>query len=320
MQKAVDRLRTLEKRYEEVQLQIVQQAQQVVLTYVPVLQTLSGLLASIDALASLAFVAVSKDWVAPQLTEGGGSFQTIVAENVRHPILEEQLGPLGVIPNNVSTSAPCRLTLLTGPNMGGKSTYLRAIALLVILAQMGSYVPAKSASLTLFDRICVRSGATDHPAVNQSTFMNEMQAMADILSVAGSTTLVVLDEVGRGTSTNDGFGLAYALLAHLALESKCITYCATHFHDLVRLEQELGPVVRTCHVTAALQEGRKDDVTMLYKVKEGSSDASLGIAVAKMAGFPDEITREALLLEESNYRRPSKKRKIIHALDDDPTE
>lgn len=300
MQKGVDKVKACEKRYEELQHEVVQQALGVFLTYSSLLLAVGDILAVVDVLAALSHIAISNNWTTPTILPANDQMvgTEIHITGLRHPILEDQLGAMGVVANDVDISPPRRLMLVTGPNMGGKSTYLRATGICILLAQMGSMVPAQSVTMTLFDRLFIRSGATDCTSMNQSTFMVEMLEMSKILRDATSSSLVLLDEVGRGTSTNDGFGIAYALLRHLAEETGCITLCATHFHELSQLCAESDRYY-ACHVVATMQEGQRDDVTMLYQVRPGQSADSLGIAVARLAEFPENIIANALALEES---------------------
>jgi DNA mismatch repair protein MutS len=181
--------------------------------------------------------------------------------------------------------------ILTGPNMGGKSTYLRQVALLALLAQAGSFVPARSAKLALVDRIFARVGASDNIARGQSTFMVEMQETASILRTATSRSLVILDEIGRGTATFDGLSLAWAVAEHLASNDRARpkTIFATHYHELTDLADALPSVVN-CHVAA--REFR-DDIVFLHKIVAGRSDRSYGIQVARLAGLPAAVVRRA---------------------------
>jgi DNA mismatch repair protein MutS len=210
---------------------------------------------------------------------------------VRHPVVERHV-PDAFVPNDVTLDAGARqLVVLTGPNMGGKSTYLRQTALLCLMAQAGSFVPARSAKLPIIDRIFARVGASDNIARGQSTFMVEMQETANILHSATSRSLLILDEIGRGTSTFDGLSLAWAVAEHLASNPRARpkTIFATHYHELTDLADAL-PNVTNCHVVVREWQ---DDIVFLRKVVPGRSDRSYGIQVARLAGLPPSVVARA---------------------------
>ena len=244
-------------------------------------------LAAIDALAALAETAALANYTKPQVHDG----DEFSAADVRHPVVERRVTD-AFVPNDVGLNGTDRqLVILTGPNMGGKSTYLRQTALLAILAQMGSFVAARTAKLAIVDRIFARVGASDNITRGQSTFMVEMQETATILHAATSRSLVILDEIGRGTATFDGLSLAWAVAEHLASNDRARpkTIFATHYHELTDLADAL-PGVGNCH-TAAREY--KDDIIFLHKVVPGRSDRSYGIQVARLAGLPPAVVRRA---------------------------
>ncbi|MGA2158710.1 MAG: DNA mismatch repair protein MutS [Dehalococcoidia bacterium] len=244
-------------------------------------------LAQIDVYSGLAEVAVRNNYVKPQLNEG----DAIVIKGGRHPVVEQALGSGGFVPNDIRLSKEDQLIVLTGPNMAGKSTYLKQAALIVLLAQIGSYVPADEAVVGTVDRIFTRIGAQEDIAAGQSTFMVEMIEVANILNNATSRSLLILDEVGRGTSTYDGLSIAWAVIEyihnHTRLRSK--TLFATHYHELVELAGFL-PRVRNYNLAVAEEEGR---VIFLRKVIPGGADKSYGIHVAQLAGLPKTVIHRA---------------------------
>ncbi len=244
-------------------------------------------IAALDVLAGLAETAALGNFTKPHVHDG----DELSATDVRHPVVERLAGGT-FVPNDVMLNGSShQLVVLTGPNMGGKSTYLRQVALLSLLAQSGSFVPARDAKLGLVDRIYARVGASDNIARGQSTFMVEMQETALILNGATSRSLVVLDEVGRGTATFDGLSIAWAVAEHLATNHRARpkTLFATHYHELTDLADGVPGVVNS-HV--AVQEW-KDDIVFLHKIKPGRSDRSYGIHVARLAGLPGSVLGRA---------------------------
>jgi DNA mismatch repair protein MutS len=243
--------------------------------------------ATLDVLAALGDTAASANYTKPFLHDGD-EFQ---AADARHPVVERHVAG-AFVPNDIGVDAASRqLIILTGPNMGGKSTYLRQTAILALMAQAGSFVPARSAKLSVVDRIYARVGASDNIARGQSTFMVEMQETAAILHTATSRSLVILDEIGRGTATFDGLSLAWAVAEYLATNERARpkTIFATHYHELTDLADAL-PSVSNCHVAA---REFKDDIVFLHKIVAGRSDRSYGIQVARLAGVPAPVIRRA---------------------------
>jgi DNA mismatch repair protein MutS len=244
-------------------------------------------IAALDVLASFADTAAAGNYTKPQVHDGS-EFQ---ASDARHPVVERHVSD-AFVPNDVQLdSQACQLVILTGPNMGGKSTYLRQTALLTLMAQAGSFVAARNAKLPIVDRIFARVGASDNIARGQSTFMVEMQETANILHSATSRSLVILDEIGRGTATFDGLSLAWAVAEHLASNPKARpkTIFATHYHELTDLADAL-PSVINFHVVV---REWKDDIVFLRKVTAGRSDRSYGIQVARLAGLPPAVVARA---------------------------
>lgn len=263
-------------------------------------------LAEVDVLASLAHIAALRNYCRPQLlasSESDAGDLEIVEG--RHPVIEQQEmagGSERFVPNDLYLNASTHtILLLTGPNMGGKSTYLRQTALIVILAQMGSFVPARSARLSLVDRVFTRIGASDNLARGRSTFMVEMTETAAILHTATARSLILLDEVGRGTSTYDGLAIAWAAIEYLHARVRAKTLFATHYFELTELAEQLAGV-KNYHVSVKETGG---GIVFLRKVEPGAADRSYGIEVAKLAGLPNEVitrAREVLVEHESAER------------------
>ncbi len=259
-----------------------------ILTEVSGLQQVSRELAYLDLIQSLASLATEQGYVCPQIEEN--AILEIVGG--RHPVVEV-VSEGAFVPNDTdfSQGSP-HCILLTGPNMGGKSTYIRQVALITLLAHIGAYVPATSARVGLVDRIFTRVGASDNLSEGQSTFMVEMVEVANILHNATEKSLVILDEVGRGTSTYDGMSIARALTEHLATIVGCRTLFATHYHELLRLEQEV-PGVTNYRITVNRTE---NGITFLHRVEAGGADESYGIDIARLAGFPSDVLARARMI------------------------
>ena len=250
------------------------------------LQATAEALAEIDALVSLARVAVERGYVKPEVVEEA----VLEIRDGRHPVLEQVLGS-EFVPNDVALGGEDgpRIAIITGPNMAGKSTYIRQVALQVLMAHMGSWIPARSATVGLVDRIFTRVGAADELARGRSTFMVEMSEAANILNNATPRSLIILDEVGRGTSTFDGVALAWAVTEHLASRLGCRTLFATHYHELTELADVLDGVA---NFNVAVREWQ-DQVVFLHKILAGGTDKSYGVHVARLAGVPREVVARA---------------------------
>jgi DNA mismatch repair protein MutS len=250
----------------------------------PALQASATALAELDALGALAQRAVTLGWSEPTLV----SEPRLVIEAARHPVVESCIDS-PFVPNDVSLHERRRTLIITGPNMGGKSTYMRSVALVVVLAHMGSFVPAVRAQIGPIDRIFTRIGAADDLAGGRSTFMVEMTETANILHNASEHSLVLMDEIGRGTSTFDGLSLAYATARHIAERLRPFTLFATHYFELISLAQEL-PGCANVHLDAT-EHG--DSLVFLHAVKEGPANRSFGLQVAQLAGVPREVIANA---------------------------
>jgi len=264
---------------------LFQDVRDAVAAEIPRLQQTAGALARLDTLSSLARVASERGYVKPAIV--GESVLEI--EDGRHPVLERVLGS-EFVPNDVSLGGDGpQIAIVTGPNMAGKSTYIRQVALLVLMAHMGSWVPARRATVGLVDRIFTRVGASDELARGRSTFMVEMTEAANILNNATERSLVILDEVGRGTSTFDGVALAWATTEHIARRIGCRTLFATHYHELTELAEVLDGVA---NFNVAVREWQ-DQVVFLHKIVPGGTDKSYGVHVARLAGVPREVVERA---------------------------
>ncbi|GAC1478401.1 MAG: DNA mismatch repair protein MutS [Candidatus Dormibacteria bacterium] len=266
----------------------------------PELLDVASWLGELDALAAFSQLAVRQRWVRPELTEEPG----IRITGGRHPLVEQSLGPGRFVPNDLRLGPPdARIVLLTGPNMAGKSTYLRQAGIIVLLAHVGSFVPAESAVIGLCDRIFTRVGAHDELARGLSTFMVEMVETAHILAHATERSLLIFDEVGRGTSTYDGVSIAQAILEYLhdAPQLRSLTIFATHYHELTALSERLPSLAN--YRMEVLEEGER--IVFLHKVVQGGADRSYGIHVAVLAGIPRQVVlRARQVLSELEGERP----------------
>jgi DNA mismatch repair protein MutS len=244
-------------------------------------------LSRLDVVCSLADIAVEKGWVKPELSDE----PVLKIKEGRHPVLEDLLPHGECVPNDVELGRENRILLVTGPNMAGKSTYLRQTALLVILAQSGSFVPAESMKFSLVDRIYTRIGSGDRLSRGQSTFLVEMAEAASLLNGSTVNSLAVLDEVGRGTSTYDGLSIAWAMLEYLHdnQEHRPMVLFATHYHELTSLAARLP----LCSNANAVVRETGSKIAFLYKVEDGAADRSYGIHVAAMAGVPSSVLSRA---------------------------
>jgi len=279
------RVLTAEERAREMEYDLFVDVRRQVAACTARLQETARRLAELDCLASLAEVAADYGYVRPTVTEE----REIHISDGRHPVLERTLEE-PFVPNDTDLDGQNSLVMIiTGPNMAGKSTYIRQVALIVLMAHMGSFVPAKSARIGLVDRIFTRVGASDELSRGQSTFMVEMVETANILNNATERSLIILDEVGRGTSTFDGVSIAWAVAEHIAQRNKCRTLFATHYHELTELNS-LFNCIKNYNV--AVKEWQ-DEVIFLRRICEGGTDKSYGIHVARLAGVPQEVVERA---------------------------
>ncbi len=267
------------------------------------LKKVCEIISTVDAIASLSQVAFKNGYVMPEVTAGG----ELVIKDARHPVVEKMLKNSIFVPNDTNLDTDeNRELIITGPNMAGKSTYMRQVALITLMAQVGSFVPAKYAKIGVVDKIFTRVGASDDIAQGQSTFMLEMVEVANILKNATQNSLVILDEIGRGTSTFDGLSIAWAVSEHMAQKIGAKTLFATHYHELTQLEDTIYGVKN--YSVAVKKHG--DDITFLRKIIRGGTDDSFGIEVSALAGVPKPVVNRAKeilkQIESGNVEKPEK--------------
>lgn len=270
----------------DLEYQIFNQIRDEILDQTLMLQSLAKMIANIDGLNTLARVAVLNNYVRPRLTNKN----EITIRDGRHPVIENNLKENEFIANDTKIGqADNLIQIITGPNMAGKSTYMRQMAIIIILAQMGSFVPASFAEIGVCDKVFTRIGASDNISKGESTFMLEMNEVSNILKNATSHSFVILDEVGRGTSSDDGLSIAMSLVEYISKKTRFKTVFATHFHELTILENELDNV-KNLKIEILKED---NNLVFLRKIREGKSDRSYGIEVAKLSGLPDELIKNA---------------------------
>jgi DNA mismatch repair protein MutS len=274
-----------EERSVKLEYELFQRVREAVLQQLPQIQLTAAALSQLDVLGSFAETARLYGYCRPEIGDEG----VLRVRNGRHPVLEQNLNEERFVPNDTQLDSQVRIALITGPNMAGKSTYIRQVALLGLLAHTGSFVPAEQARIDLVDRIFTRIGASDDLARGQSTFMVEMCETANILNNSTTRSLIVLDEIGRGTSTFDGLSLAWSIVEHLHNQIGAKTLFATHYHELTELA---GRLPRVKNFNVAVREWH-DQVVFLRKIVEGGTDKSYGIQVARLAGVPKPVLERA---------------------------
>ncbi len=311
-----DKILGAEERIAKLEYNLFLEIRQQIVAAADLIKQVSDDVAIIDCLRSLGVVAQANDYCQPQFNQDG----IIDISAGRHPVVEQIVDDAAFIANHAKLDQVDNLiTIITGPNMAGKSTYLRQIALIVILAQIGSFVPAERANLCLVDRVFTRVGASDDLYRGQSTFMVEMQELATILRYATPNSLILLDEIGRGTATYDGLSIAWAVVEYIAKQLRSKTIFATHYHELTELENLIDGVVN-CLIEV---EQVGDDIVFLRRIKRGSAGRSFGIEVAKLAGVPLDVVRRARTilseLEDSDITKIELKRNQHSAADQTAT-
>lgn len=297
----------------EIEYKLFNEIRDILLEKTLMLQALAKMIANIDCLNTLARVANFNNYVRPKLNNGN----KIIIKDGRHPVIESKLKENEFIANDTDIGEDDNLIqIITGPNMAGKSTYMRQMAIIIILAQMGSFVPASYADIGICDKVFSRIGASDNISKGESTFMLEMNEVSNILKNATPKSFVILDEVGRGTSSDDGLSIAMALVKYISKVKKFKTVFATHFHELTILENELDNVKNL--KIEILNEN--DNLIFLRKISPGKSDRSYGIEVAKLSGLPEEIIEDAKVfmdkISDDDYFEVNKTKNIVDTIDD----
>ncbi|WP_208592628.1 DNA mismatch repair protein MutS [Gracilibacillus suaedae] len=301
-----------EEKSVDLEYQLFLEIREKVKRYIPDLQKLAETLSEIDVLQSFATVSEENNYVRPNFTKD----HHIYLEESRHPVVEQVMKGEQFVPNTIELADDKHLLLITGPNMSGKSTYMRQLALTIIMAQVGCFVPAQSADLSITDQIFTRIGAADDLVSGQSTFMVEMLEANHAIQHATNDSLILLDEIGRGTSTYDGMALAQAIIEYIHDHIKAKTLFSTHYHELTSLEDNLS-ALKNIHVRAEEIEGK---VVFLHQIHEGAADESYGIHVAQLAGLPDELIKRAnVILSQLEGKSSDKSLSSVHREEADVT-
>jgi DNA mismatch repair protein MutS len=293
-----------DERAQNLEYQLFQRLRDETLRDIESIQETADAIATLDVLCALAETARLFRYCRPKLND---SLRLIIKDG-RHPVLDQNLVEEKFVPNDTELDGEnIRMAIVTGPNMAGKSTYIRQVALIVLMGQIGSFVPAESAEIGLVDRIFTRVGASDDLARGQSTFMVEMNETANIINNATDCSLVILDEIGRGTSTFDGLSIAWSVAEFLYDKIKARTLFATHYHELTKLAEDRNGV---CNLNVAVREWN-EQIIFLRKIIPGGADKSYGIQVARLAGLPKEIldrAKEILAHLESSSRADTERK------------
>ena len=299
-----------EEKSSELEYELFTEIREIVKEQIPRLQALAKTISELDVLQCFAQVSEDRHYVKPQFSMEG----RVVVKEGRHPVVEKVLNAQEYVPNDCFMDSDREVLLITGPNMSGKSTYMRQVALVAILAQIGCYVPASEAVLPIFDQVFTRIGAADDLISGQSTFMVEMLEAKNAISNATQNSLILFDEIGRGTSTYDGMALAQAIIEYIHTNIGAKTLFSTHYHELTVLEEELSKL-QNIHVSAIEHNGK---VVFLHKIKEGPADKSYGIHVAQLAGLPSDLISRAneilTALEQSDSQEVKPKTEVVEVV------
>lgn len=302
-----------EEKINEIEYNLFLEIKEIIRNNIFELRNTASILSEIDAILSLAVCSEEYNFVRPTINEE----HTIEIIDGRHPVVEI-VNKTEYVPNDCILNKDTNILLITGPNMSGKSTYMRQLAIISIMAQMGSFVPAKSANLPIFDKIFTRIGASDDLVSGESTFMVEMKEAKNAITDATKNSLILFDELGRGTATYDGISIAQAILEYISKNIKATTLFSTHYHELTKLEAKFKNI-KNIHVSA-VENG--DEITFLHKIQDGAVDKSYGIHVAKLSNMPDELLKRAneILSEYENNKNNPKPQSVQLAFDFDKVE
>lgn len=292
-----DKILGARQKVYEIQAEIYDEVKDYLLANITRINATAEIIGKIDALMSLSLASIKHHMVRPKFNQSS----EIQIHSSRHPVVENIVGEENFVPNDIIVEDFSRVQIITGPNMGGKSTYMRQAAIIMVMAHMGSFVTAAAANLPVLDAIFTRIGASDDLSMGESTFMVEMKEVSYILKNATENSLIILDEVGRGTSTFDGMSIAWAIIEYIAKNLKSTTFFSTHYHEITDLEGQIDNI-KNFYISV---EDRGDDIRFLHKIMQGKMDKSYGIHVAKIAGLPASILEDAkhklsLLEMESN--------------------
>lgn len=283
---------TADEKLAKLEYDIFENFRESTIQYLPIIQKLAEQIAKIDVLTNYASISATNNYNKPTIFNNDEEYGILEIIDGRHPVIEKFIQEPFISNNTLLDKGSNKMAILTGPNMSGKSTYIRQVALIVLMAQIGCFVPAKSAKIAITDRIFTRVGAYDDLSRGRSTFMVEMDEAANIANNATENSLVILDEIGRGTSTYDGVSIAWAIAEYLIKEIGARTLFATHYHELLKLPERIGDGAKNFNVMVD-EDDTKDEVVFLRKIVEGGTDRSYGIYVAKMAGLPEKIIKRA---------------------------
>lgn len=280
-----DKILSARQKIYEIQAEIYDQVRETLIDNISRINKTAETIGKLDALMSLSYASIEHHMVRPKFN----TESKIGIHSSRHPVVENIIGEENFVPNDITVGDDSRIQIITGPNMGGKSTYMRQAAILMIMAHMGSFVTAQTANIPLLDAIFTRIGASDDLSLGESTFMVEMKEVSYILKNATPNSLIILDEVGRGTSTFDGMSIAWAIIEYIAQKLKSTTFFSTHYHEITGLEDVLDNI-KNYYISV---EDQGDDIRFLHKIMQGKMDKSYGVHVAKIAGLPDVLLDNA---------------------------
>jgi len=306
LQRLEEKILSAQTRINELEYEIYKELRESVVRELDKVGNNANAVAEVDFIQSLAQIAYEKDWVRPEIHEG---YELLIEEG-RHPVIEEFVE--NFVPNDTNLTRDSYIHVITGPNMAGKSSYIRQVGVLTLLAHIGSFIPAKSAKIPVVDSLFTRIGSGDVLALGVSTFMNEMLEVSNILNNATERSLIILDEVGRGTSTYDGIAISKAIVKYISEKLKAKTLLATHFLEITELEGKVKGV-KNYHMEV---EENEEGIRFLYILKYGKAEGSFGIEVAKLAGLPEEVIEEARKILKELEERGEKKEEVIPLLEE----